>query len=56
MLVRGSDVLDGINLWLERDGYRCVTPLSAARALRGPELPAELFETLLWLDRMASAL
>jgi len=55
-LVRGSDVLDGINLWLERDGYRCVTPLSAARALKGPELPAELFETLLWLDRMASTL
>jgi energy-coupling factor transporter ATP-binding protein EcfA2 len=55
-LVRGSDVLDGINLWLEQDGYRCVTSLSAARALRGPELPAELFETLLWLDRMASAL
>ena len=54
-LVRGSDVLDGINAWLERDGYRCVTALSTARALKGPELPAEILETLLWLDRKADA-
>lgn len=52
-LVRGSDVLDGINLWLEREGYRCVTPIAAARALKGPELPTELYDTLLWLDRLA---
>lgn len=43
-------VLQSLNAWLSREGYRVVTPLSLARAVRPADLATDLFTTLMHID------
>lgn len=53
-VVRATWILDELNRWLERDGYRPVTAYSIARAIKAPALAAELITVLLDLDDRAA--
>jgi hypothetical protein len=52
-LIRAADVIASLNLWLEQDGYRPITALSLARAIKPQVLASELFEALLRIDELA---
>jgi hypothetical protein len=43
-------VLQLLNDWLAREGYRTLTPLSLARAMRPADLATDLFTTLMYID------
>ncbi len=53
-IVRASWVLDELNKWLERDGYRPAIPYAIARAIKAPAIPVELITVLLDLDDRAA--
>lgn len=49
-LVKGSQVLRSINVWLEAEGYRTVTPRELAKALKPTEIANELFDLLFEIE------
>lgn len=51
-LVRGTEVINALNTWLERDGYRTISGLALARAVRPQVLPPDLLHALLAIDEV----
>jgi len=54
-LVRGTEILDALNAWLEKDGYRTVGGHSLAKATRVHSMPAELFHLLFKVDGLLTS-
>lgn len=55
MLVRGSDVIKRLNLWLELGGYQLIDCLELARAVKPQSLRPEIMGALFRLDDLAEA-
>jgi hypothetical protein len=53
-LVRGTQVIKDLNVWLEQEGYRPVTPYLLAKAIRANALAPEVLDILLGIDDMLS--
>lgn len=49
-IVRGTQLIREINVWLERDGYRLISGYSLAKAIRPQSLAAEVLNVLLGID------
>jgi hypothetical protein len=51
-IVRGTQVISELNIWLEKDGYRAIHGYGLATALRPQTLTAEILNVLLRIDEM----
>jgi hypothetical protein len=49
-LIRGMDVIEALNVWLERDGYRIVSGYSLARAIKPQAIASEILHVLLGIE------
>lgn len=55
-LVRGTQVIKALNVWLEGEGYRPVTAYLLAKAIRAPALAPEVLDVLLGIDDIMAQL
>jgi hypothetical protein len=54
-LVKGTDVIKKINLWLEQGGYRLIDSLALAKLVKPQVLSQEIVEHLFRLEELAGA-
>lgn len=53
-IIRGTDVIEALNIWFERDGYRIVSGYALARAIKPQTIPSEIMDILIGIERRIS--
>ncbi len=51
-IVRGTQSITALNIWLERDGYRSIRGYQLAKMIRPQSLTAEILNVALRIDDM----
>lgn len=53
-IVRGTDVINALNIWFEYEGYRIVSSYALSRAMKPQAIPAELLQLILGIEELIS--